>query len=274
MKIGKFVQGHAPILLEHLARTDPTELTRLQDAAYSKRTLDINYPFCKRVSAITRDEDVRFYKSVKRVDGTDLRITSQWFNPPISDSYPLFRRYLTRWDIVAEDDPEVPHETLPPKERKARGRYKGAPIGNAQNAFIRHILASLGDVQFTAAQWDAVVAEFDNSCAYCGAGGPLVMDHVVPINRKALGEHHLGNLVPACRPCNVAKADQDYRAFLGPDSDKLRVIEAHMTDYDYIPMTGDQRLQEIIQLAHQDVRHLAERYVGIINVLSKTTDST
>jgi 5-methylcytosine-specific restriction endonuclease McrA len=46
--------------------------------------------------------------------------------------------------------------------------------------------------------------EFDHRCAYCGASGDLQVEHVMPISQG--GEHHLGNIVPACQRCNYSKA--------------------------------------------------------------------
>jgi len=45
--------------------------------------------------------------------------------------------------------------------------------------------------------------EFDHRCAYCGADGDLQVEHVIPISKG--GEHHLGNIVPACQRCNFSK---------------------------------------------------------------------
>lgn len=56
--------------------------------------------------------------------------------------------------------------------------------------------------------------EFDHRCAYCGTNGDLHMEHVIPISKG--GEHHLGNIVPACQRCNYSKraapVEQWYRA--------------------------------------------------------------
>jgi 5-methylcytosine-specific restriction endonuclease McrA len=49
--------------------------------------------------------------------------------------------------------------------------------------------------------------DFDHSCAYCGASGDLEVEHVVPISKG--GEHHLGNIVPACHRCNSSKLSKD-----------------------------------------------------------------
>jgi len=49
--------------------------------------------------------------------------------------------------------------------------------------------------------------DFDQCCAYCGASGDLEVEHVVPISKG--GEHHLGNIVPACHRCNSNKRSKD-----------------------------------------------------------------
>ncbi len=53
-------------------------------------------------------------------------------------------------------------------------------------------------------EWQALLAEWDYRCAYCGtAGVPLERDHVVPL---ALGGgHDISNILPACRTCNSRK---------------------------------------------------------------------
>lgn len=54
--------------------------------------------------------------------------------------------------------------------------------------------------------------EFDHRCAYCGAEGDLQVEHVIPISKG--GEHHLGNIVPACQRCNYSKATNEAEAWL------------------------------------------------------------
>jgi len=49
--------------------------------------------------------------------------------------------------------------------------------------------------------------DFNHACAYCGTCGDLEIEHVVPISKD--GEHHLGNIVPACHRCNSSKASKD-----------------------------------------------------------------
>lgn len=53
------------------------------------------------------------------------------------------------------------------------------------------------------AQWQERVAQFGGCCFYCGQRKPLTRDHVIPVSRG--GSDDIGNIVPACRPCNAAK---------------------------------------------------------------------
>lgn len=268
MKIGQFVKNSIPAIFKHCETHDPGEFVRLQDARYSKETFDINYPFCRPVDQIGQADRVRYWSQEFIVNGIAVRVTSQWFNPPTSNSLPLFRTYLKKRGLeIPKAADEGNREDRKPEAivRSARGRYRGNAIGNAQNLLVRNILSRLGEEQFSAAQWQDVIDDFGRACAYCGAEGELVMDHVIPINKQALGEHRLGNLVPSCRVCNARKSEQDYRDFLASDQVRIAAIERHMQKHGYRPIGDHEQLREIIDLAHQDVRQLADRYVAIIN---------
>jgi hypothetical protein len=109
--------------------------------------------------------------------------------------------------------------------------------------------------------------EFQRRCAYCGAEGDLVMDHAVPINRTSLGEHRLGNLVPACPASNSRKGDQHYSEFLEGQPNTIRTIGTHMDRYGYVPLGDNEQIRMIIDIAHKEPLGIAERYIKIINGL-------
>jgi 5-methylcytosine-specific restriction endonuclease McrA len=62
-------------------------------------------------------------------------------------------------------------------------------------------------IQITGRQIRGRFAQFDHRCAYCGADGDLHIEHIVPISKG--GPHSIGNIVPACRDCNLSKRDHD-----------------------------------------------------------------
>lgn len=53
--------------------------------------------------------------------------------------------------------------------------------------------------------WQSLIRRHNRRCAYCGERAVLTMDHVVPIARG--GWHAIGNVLPACLPCNASKRD-------------------------------------------------------------------
>ncbi len=59
---------------------------------------------------------------------------------------------------------------------------------------------------FTLADWQAVLAHFDNRCAYCGQETSLHQDHFIPLSKG--GPYTRDNIVPACPQCNGSKHDQ------------------------------------------------------------------
>lgn len=60
-----------------------------------------------------------------------------------------------------------------------------------------------GTFRVTVEDWMAILRAFKHRCAYCGRGGAMTIDHVLPLSRG--GRHCVANLVPACRGCNHSK---------------------------------------------------------------------
>lgn len=80
-------------------------------------------------------------------------------------------------------------------------------------------------------------ARFDHCCAYCGRNGDLEVEHVVPISKG--GQHHLGNIVPACHSCNSNKRSKDAHAWF--------------KDQPFYSEHRWQRIQSVLQAAHPQV---------------------
>ena len=58
----------------------------------------------------------------------------------------------------------------------------------------------------TKEEWIKTLTFFGNSCAYCGNGGDMDMEHVIPLSRG--GGFTKENIVPACKSCNNRKRDK------------------------------------------------------------------
>jgi len=79
-------------------------------------------------------------------------------------------------------------------EQSAAYHRANPQVGRArtQNYRARKI-AALGS--FTAAEWLALVEQYQGRCAYCGETGPLEADHRIPLARG--GTNHIDNILPA-----------------------------------------------------------------------------
>jgi 5-methylcytosine-specific restriction endonuclease McrA len=47
---------------------------------------------------------------------------------------------------------------------------------------------------------------YASNCFYCGSNKKIEMDHVIPVSRG--GRHSIGNLVAACKKCNISKSNK------------------------------------------------------------------
>jgi 5-methylcytosine-specific restriction endonuclease McrA len=54
-------------------------------------------------------------------------------------------------------------------------------------------------------------SEFNNCCAYCGQEGDMQIEHVEPMSEGGL--HDIGNIVPACGPCNYNKRTSEMESW-------------------------------------------------------------
>lgn len=51
-----------------------------------------------------------------------------------------------------------------------------------------------------------IIRLYNSPCYYCGSTEQIQADHVIPVKRG--GRHSIGNLVPACKFCNVSKGSK------------------------------------------------------------------
>jgi 5-methylcytosine-specific restriction endonuclease McrA len=104
---------------------------------------------------------------------------------------------------------------------KIRARYtseRGRMLRRlSQQRRIARITAAPCDL--TVEKVERLVARFGGLCCYCGAPWSE-LDHLVPVARG--GGLVVGNIVPACKPCNVAKNARALEEFLSRARDRSR----------------------------------------------------
>lgn len=57
-------------------------------------------------------------------------------------------------------------------------------------------------------QWEKIISDFDNSCAYCGKKEKLTQEHFIPLSKG--GEFTHNNIIPSCASCNSSKQAKDF----------------------------------------------------------------
>lgn len=270
MLVGELVKHYIGPIFEYCDTVAHDEIDRLMDARFSKKTFGLNFSFCKLASEIDDSEHKRYWTRVYVVRGKAVRVTSQWFDKNRAP----FAAYLVACGIATEDEIRRFEESPADREKaiavissRVNARYRGNAIGNAQNLVVRNILSNLGSESFSEKDWRVTQEYFGHRCAYCGAEEKLVIEHAIPINRQALGEHRLGNIVPSCDTCNKAKGDKDFRVFLEGNDEAIARIEAYMDSRNYVPLEDNDQMRMILNTAHAEVASLADRYVSIINSL-------
>ena len=286
-KIGQLIKLNVPRIIEHCESTDPGETNRLSDTDYCREVLGLGWPFFKTPAVIEKDaEHKRYWIDTHEVGGQELRVTSQWF----ARHMPRFVRYLLDKGItpIGLSEAEVEGalaalaDSTTASKNPGGARYRLHAIGNAQNSWVRYVLGNIGHESFTEKDWLQVKGAFGFRCAYCGSARHLVMDHAVPISIDSLGEHRLGNLVPACSACNSAKSDQRYDAFArsslsAEDADiRIAAIETHMARHGYEPLvralsaTGVTDAQEVLRRARQQIADIAFQAIRDVNAVASS----
>lgn len=101
---------------------------------------------------------------------------------------------------------------------------------------------------------------FGDRCCYCyvelTAG---VQDHLIPMNKKDLGLHAWGNIVPACHSCNAKKQGREWKDFIieragSHVADRHAHVHKFLAKYKYAPTydlrdTAEELYEEVGSIA-------------------------
>ena len=271
--IGVFVRKHLPQVLAY-CEEHPAEFANLQDKAYCLTNFKQSYPVL--LVKKTASPPSRYWSSSSSGVFADAGywVTSEWERQRHTAHFIV---YLLDKGIkpigVGEDCIDWAQETVDEfgTTSAAPGgpRYRSTAVGVAQNALVRHLLGNIGFEAFTQNDWEAVKhQDFGDTCAYCGETKKTTMDHAIPINRIHLGEHRLGNLVPACDSCNAKKSNTTYPEFLealyvdDPEQARLRIcdLETQAAKHSYRFIDDHEQVRPLIEEARAKVKEIAEEY--------------
>ena len=124
-------------------------------------------------------------------------------------------------------DPIERQKLLEEKRRYARsekGREWKRRTSETDNHQRRQRLLS-AKWDWTTEDWAATKQAWEHKCAYCGTiTKGLHQDHFIPLAHPECTGPHPGNIIPACRICNLKKGHLHPKDYLKPD-DYARIAE-------------------------------------------------
>jgi hypothetical protein len=104
---------------------------------------------------------------------------------------------------------------------------------------------------------------FNSQCCYCGTKidkASVSLDHLIPMNKTALGLHAWGNVVPCCHACNNEKQQKSWQNYLnqklspGECQTRMALIESFVSMKRYDPTLN---LHEYAGNLYEDVGAVA-----------------
>lgn len=93
LKIGKYVQS---TFRKVILKIDNNELVKLQNAAYSKITFDIQFPLLKKVSRTDSDKIDRYWKEPVEILGDRYWLCSEWYEKRENNDRPYYEKWLRK----------------------------------------------------------------------------------------------------------------------------------------------------------------------------------
>jgi 5-methylcytosine-specific restriction endonuclease McrA len=183
----------------------------------------------QRHLAVERKRDREYYARTK--DRQAVRRKEKWAATPPDER----KAQLARLAIWNRAHPEANaarqlrwRRDNPERAKAAQARWLAKPESKAKRAALMRKRRALTSYQvydnlrrcgiptsgppITLAQWTAILKAFDDRCAYCGCRPyKPTMEHMTPTCRG--GEHVMGNVVPACQPCNSSKGKKTLAEF-------------------------------------------------------------
>ena len=118
------------------------------------------------------------------------------------------------------------------------------------------------------AQKDELLDFFNHQCCFCGTvitRKSLSQDHLIPMNKSALGLHAWGNVVPCCQSCNNEKQQKPWRDFIvtkaGSEATaRTKLIDDFVALKNYDPALN---LHEFADNLYEDVGQVAMTLINL-----------
>lgn len=123
----------------------------------------------------------------------DWESTKRWRERNPERYQTAFRKGLRKWEENNRD-----------KRRSYSSIWRSKNKEKVREQCRKRRLRKKGvECSLTLQEWQAILQDYEWSCAYCGSTDAPCQDHVIPLSLG--GPHTKENVVPACRSCNSKK---------------------------------------------------------------------
>lgn len=168
-------------------------------------------------------------ENIEKVRESGRKSTHKWLTSEKGREYrrtyqrsEKYRAYVREYDSTPERrekkrlDNARPERVLQRQEYQSSEKYKQNRAAYRQSEAGKQAIASAAHRRnarkkglvsdLTTVQWRMILKLYDGKCAYCGDKSDIQQEHVIPISRG--GGTTIGNIVPACKKCNMSKKDK------------------------------------------------------------------
>ena len=126
----------------------------------------------------------------------------------------------------------------------------------------------------TSRQKEDLLKYFEYTCCYCGVGinkDSFSQDHLIPMNKTALGLHAWGNVVPCCAGCNNAKQQRSWTHFANQKDSanslaRIKKINEFVLDKKYDARLN---LHEVAGNLYEDIGEVALTLINLRYIQAK-----
>jgi 5-methylcytosine-specific restriction endonuclease McrA len=137
--------------------------------------------------------------------GTSYPASTDYFHKQMNGKYGVTSKCKSCKNLqIKEWALRNPEKTRAQKDRWKRLNYDKYLQSKRDDQRRRKYALKSGKIDV--ADWQAMLEQFNYSCAYCGSSEDITQDHIIPLSKG--GANVIENIQPLCRTCNSRKRDK------------------------------------------------------------------
>lgn len=177
---------------------DCKQIKSVDDFHNQTRRLDGKATYCKDCFR------VRIYASRKKHPETNKKSVAKWRannqEQVIANKKAWYEANKEKVNVQKREWRKNNKDKLNEMYKRSYAKHSDKYIVNARNRYVKK-----KGVERKLVTKSDYLKMYQKPCIYCGSYDRIEIDHIQPIEKN--GRHAIGNLAPACLPCNRSKSD-------------------------------------------------------------------